>query len=71
VTTLSHHTQPSATTLLADAAKIYRAAHATGETVSQRALAAKLRERGLRFSNGQLRTLAATVARLDFDSQAA
>jgi hypothetical protein len=71
VTALSHHAQPSATALLADAAEIYRAAHAAGETVRQRALATQLRERGHRFSNGQLRTLAATVAQLDFDSLAA
>jgi len=71
VTALSHHAQPSATASLADATEIYRAAHTTGETVSQRALATQLRERGHRFSNGQLRTLAATVAQLDFDSQAA
>jgi hypothetical protein len=71
VMAFSHHAQPPATALLADATEIYRAAHATGETVSQRALATHLRERGHRFSNGQLRTLAATVAQLDFDSQAA
>jgi hypothetical protein len=71
VTALSHYAQPTATGLLADAAEIYKAAHAAGETVSQRALATRLRERGHRFSNGQLRTLAATVASLDFDSRAA
>jgi len=71
VTALSHHAQPSVRALLANAAEIYRAAHATDGSKSQRALAAQLRERGRRFSNGQLRTLAATVARLEFDSQAA
>lgn len=71
VAALPHHAQSSRTALLADAAEIYRAAHAAGETVSQRALATLLRERGHRFSNGQLQILAATVTRLDFDSQAA
>jgi Protein of unknown function (DUF2637) len=71
VTALSHHAQPTATGLLADAAEIYRAAHAAGESVSQRALATQLRGRGHRFSNDQLRTLAAKVAELDFNSQAA
>jgi hypothetical protein len=48
--------------LLADAAQIVNAALAEGEQVSQRALAARLRQRGHRFSNAQLRELATTAA---------
>jgi hypothetical protein len=44
--------------LLADAAEIFRAAHASGTTVSRRALAAELRGRGHAFSNEQLREIA-------------
>ena len=44
--------------LLEDAARILEEAEASGERVSQRALAAQLRERGHRFSNAQLRRLA-------------
>jgi hypothetical protein len=44
--------------LLEDAARIIEEAQASGERVSQRALAAQLRERGHRFSNAQLRRLA-------------
>jgi hypothetical protein len=44
--------------LLADAAEIFRAAHASGTTVSRRALAAKLRGRGHAFSHEQLREIA-------------
>jgi hypothetical protein len=52
----------SADRLLADAAQIVNAALAEGEHVSQRALAGRLRERGHRFSNAQLRELATTAA---------
>jgi hypothetical protein len=44
--------------LLADAAEIFRAAHASGTTVTRRALAAELRGRGHAFSNAQLREIA-------------
>jgi hypothetical protein len=43
--------------LLADAVGIMRDAAASGHPVSQRALAATLRERGYRFSNAQLRSI--------------
>ena len=43
--------------LLQDAAEITEAAHVNGLSVSQRALAAQLRERGHRFSNAQLRSI--------------
>jgi hypothetical protein len=43
--------------LLADAQQIISAAQSMGEQVSQRALAAQLRERGHRFSNGQLQRI--------------
>jgi hypothetical protein len=43
--------------LLADAEQIIRAAEAMGEQVSQRALAAQLREHGHRFSNAQLQRI--------------
>jgi hypothetical protein len=48
----------SSSSLLADAAEIFRAAHASGTTVSRRALAAELRGRGHAFSNEQLREIA-------------
>jgi hypothetical protein len=44
--------------LLQEAAQIFEEAEASGERVSQRALAARLRERGHRFSNAELRRLA-------------
>jgi hypothetical protein len=47
--------------LLADAAEILGAARICGERVSQRAVAAQLRERGHRFSNAQLRGIAITA----------
>jgi hypothetical protein len=49
--------------LLADAAEIFRAAHAGGKTVSRRALAAELRVRGHAFSNEQLREIADKASR--------
>jgi hypothetical protein len=48
--------------LLADAARIVEGAMADGRTVSRRALAAQLRERGHRFSNQTLRDIAGAVA---------
>jgi hypothetical protein len=44
--------------LVQDAARIIEEAEASGDRVSQRVLAARLRERGHRFSNAQLRRLA-------------
>jgi hypothetical protein len=44
--------------LVADAVQIFAAARVNGVAVSQRALAAQLRERGHRFSNSQLRQVA-------------
>ena len=49
--------------LLADAAEIFRAAHANGTTVSRRALAAELRGRGYAFSNEQLGDIADKASR--------
>ena len=43
--------------LLADAVRIMLAATANGQPMSQRTLAARLRERGHRFSNAQLRDI--------------
>jgi hypothetical protein len=48
----------TSSSLLADAAEILSAAHASGATVSRRALAAELRYRGHAFSNDQLRDIA-------------
>ena len=48
--------------LLADAAQIMEGARADGLTVSQRALAAQLRERGHRFSNQALRDIAGVTS---------
>ena len=51
----SAHDEPEASwSLLADATEIFRAARIRGATVSQRALASQLRQRGHRFSNSQL-----------------
>jgi hypothetical protein len=47
--------------LIADAARIVEDARAGGQTVSRRALAAQLRERGHRFSNQTLRDIAGAV----------
>jgi hypothetical protein len=55
---------------LEDAAYIVQTAYANGERVSQRVLAAQLRERGHRFSNAQLRAIA-TAAREPTDRRAA
>jgi hypothetical protein len=52
--------------LLADAAQILKRARAAGREMSQRALAAELRDRGYHFSNSMLRTIAIrTAARED------
>lgn len=55
-------TASSADPLLEDAARIVQTARATGKRVSQRMLAAQLREQGHRFSNAQLRALATAAA---------
>jgi hypothetical protein len=47
--------------LLEDASEILRAAHARGDKLSQRLLAAQLRDRGHRFSNGGLREIAVAI----------
>jgi hypothetical protein len=47
--------------LLDDAARIIEAAHANGERVSQRVLAGRLRGRGHRFSNAQLRIIVSAI----------
>jgi hypothetical protein len=47
--------------LLQDAADILRAAQLQGSQVSQRFLAARLRDRGHRFSNAQLRAIAQAI----------
>lgn len=57
--------------LLQDAEEIIEAARVTGQRISQRALAAELRERGHRFSNTQLRSLAAGRPSLTPDQRAA
>jgi len=49
--------------LLAEAAEILRAAHASGTTVSRRMLAAELRSRGYAFSNEQLKEIADKASR--------
>jgi hypothetical protein len=49
--------------LLAAAAEIFQAAHASGTTVSRRTLAAELRSRGHAFSNQQLREIADRASR--------
>jgi hypothetical protein len=56
--------------LLDDAARIIAAGEANGERVSQRALAARLRECGHRFSNAQIRQLT-EQARTAHDRRAA
>lgn len=47
--------------LLKDAREILQGAHARGNKMSQRCLAAKLRDRGHRFSNAQLRGIAEAI----------
>lgn len=53
---------PYESSLLADAAEIIQAASASGRTVSRRALATELRDRGHAFSNDQLRVIADKVS---------
>jgi hypothetical protein len=48
--------------LLADAAQLLKEAQLGGRTLTQRALAVQLRERGHRFSNQSLRDIARTVS---------
>lgn len=55
--------------MLADAVAIMVDAAANDQSISQRALAARLRERGHRFSNAQLRAIV-TAARADTDHAA-
>jgi hypothetical protein len=57
--------------LLADAARIASDARADGLVLSQRALAAQLRERGHRFSNQALRDIAGAVASFSSEEVAA
>ena len=56
--------------LIEDAAEITEAAHVNGRRVSQRALAAQLREHGHRFSNAQLRSIVRAASPV-VDKQAA
>jgi hypothetical protein len=61
MTAAGHQQTARESHLLRDARRILREADASGQRVSQRALAAQLRERGHRFSNAQLRKLAAAA----------
>jgi len=59
-----------ASEVIRDAARILDEAQVQGRTVSQRALAAQLRELGHRFSNAELREIAASARRADAEQAA-
>jgi hypothetical protein len=56
-----HSPDRAAAATIRDATAIYQDARARGERISQRTLARKLRDRGHRFPNDQLRQIAATT----------